>query len=102
MKNELEPQEIEAIAQRVAEILRPILGRNSKTETENMIFDLPALAEYLKVSTKWIYERTHLKEIPYIKIGGQLRFNRKEIDKWLQAGKIPAAETPDRILKTMK
>ena len=102
MKNDLEPVDIEAIAQRVAEILKPVLARNGRVDTEDIIFDVQTLSEYLKVSTKWIYERTHLKEIPYIKIGRQLRFNRKEIDKWLQVGKVPAVDTPGRILKTAK
>ena len=102
MKSDLEPGDIEAIAQRVAEILKPVLARNNRADTEDIIFDMQTLAEYLKVSTKWIYERTHLKEIPYIKIGGQLRFNRKEIDKWLQTGKIPAVDAHGRILKAAK
>lgn len=99
MKAELESQDIEAIAQRIAEILKPMLARNGKQETEETIFDVRGLAEYLKVSSKWIYERTCLKEIPHIKIGGQLRFSKKDIDKWLQTSKIPASNGPRNNFK---
>jgi hypothetical protein len=53
VKIELEPQDIEAIAQRVTELLKPILAHR-KGEAEDTIFDVQGLAEYLKVSLKWI------------------------------------------------
>jgi excisionase family DNA binding protein len=102
MKIALDQEDIEAIAQRVVEILKPYVAQNGKVEAVDTILDVPGLAGYLKVSTKWIYERTHLKEIPYIKVGGQLRFSRKDIDKWLLAGKIPAVNTSGRFLNAIK
>jgi excisionase family DNA binding protein len=101
MKIEFEPQDIEAIAQRVTEFLKPILA-NRKDEAENVIFDVQGLAEYLKVSPKWIYDRTHLKEIPHYKIRGQLRFRKREIDKWLNTYRVPAINTPEKILRAVK
>jgi excisionase family DNA binding protein len=50
--------------------------------TMELFFD-DRLAEYLTVSKQWIYERSHLKEIPHIKKQGLLRFRKREIDKWL-------------------
>lgn len=90
MKAELETQDIEVIAQRVVELIKPILSSNGKKEVEDTIFDVRTLAEYLKVSKQWIYERTHLKEIPHLKIDGQLRFRKRDIDKWLNAHSVPA------------
>jgi len=101
LKTILEPQDIESIAQKVAEVLKPILINIRKAEVEDIIFDVQGLAEYLKVSTKWIYERTHLKEIPYLKIGGQLRFRKKDIDKWLNSFNVPSIST-SKILKAVK
>ena len=80
MKAEFETGDIEAIAQRVVELLRPLLSSNGKHE-DDVIFDVRGLAEYLKVSTKWIYERTQFKEIPFKKIKGLLRFRKKDIDR---------------------
>jgi len=64
-------------------MLKPVVSGNGKHEAEDIIFDVKGLQAYLKVSKKWIYERTHLKEIPHLKINGQLRFKKKDVDKWL-------------------
>ena len=102
MKAELEPQDIEAIAQRVTELLKPLLSGNGKHETEDVIFDVKGLCERLHVSDKWVYERTHLKEIPHLKINGLLRFRKRDIDKWLNSFNVPAAGTPERILRAVR
>lgn len=102
MKIELEPQDIEVIANKIIEKLKPILSNNGKHDTEDIIFDVQSLKEYLKVSDKWIYERTHLKEIPHLKVDGLLRFRKKDINKWLSSYTVPAVSTPQRILKAVK
>ncbi len=102
MKTELEPQDIEVIADKIIEKLKPILSNNGKHDAEDIIFNVPALAEYLKVSTKWIYDRTQFKEIPHTKVKGLLRFRKKDIDKWLHSYNVPAVNTPERILRAVK
>jgi excisionase family DNA binding protein len=84
MRIEFEPQDIELIAQRVVDLLKPAIT-TKKEKVDAMVFDVKSLAEYLKVSPHWIYERTHLKQIPHIKVRGFLRFSKKDIDKWLDA-----------------
>lgn len=101
MKTELELQEIEAIADKVIEKLKPIICSGDKYE-DDIIFDVQGLANYLRVSKAWIYERTHLKEIPHLKIDGQLRFRKKDIDKWLNTYNIPAVNTHKGILKATR
>jgi len=87
------PELVEQVADRVVAQLKPILtGHGDRSDDE--IFDVKSLASYLKVSKKWIYERTHLKEIPYIKVGGQLRFRKRVIDKWLDAYNVPVVSIP--------
>ena len=71
------------------DLLKPHLGNNGKKE-EDMIFDVNSLASYLNVSKQWIYERTHLNAIPFIKKKGLLRFRKKDIDKWLESDKMPS------------
>lgn len=97
MKAELTlPQElVDLIADKVIEKLKPLITDNCRQE--DIFFDVPALAEYLKlkkgkngkVSTKWVYERVQFKEIPYLKIKGLLRFKKKDVDKWLISYNIP-------------
>jgi excisionase family DNA binding protein len=102
MKAELETGDIEAIAQRVVELLRPLLSSNGKHEAEDTILDVRGLAEYLTVSQKWIYERTQFKEIPFKKIKGLLRFRKRDIDKWLDSYNVPTVNTSQRTLKAIK
>ena len=102
MRTELESQDIEAITLRVVELLKPLLSGNGRHEAEDIIFDVKGLCDHLHVSDKWVYERTHLKEIPHLKVNGLLRFRKKEIDKWLNSFNVPAVSTPERILRAVK
>lgn len=85
MKIDFEPQDIEAIATRVVEMLRPLLAQRGKGEREDRIFTVEALAEYLGVSPSWIYKQTCLKTIPHFKAGRHPRFRKAEIDRWIEA-----------------
>lgn len=103
MKIELEQEDIRAIAQAVTEMLKPVLSGNGKHGAEdNTIFDVKGLCNHLHVSDKWIYERTHLKEIPHLKVNGLLRFRKKDIEKWLNSFNVPAVSTPERILRAVR
>ncbi len=82
MKTELEPEDIEVIAQRVVELLKPMLSSNDKKE-DDVIFDVQGLAEYLKVNKQWVYDKVHQGAIPYHKAGKYPRFRKAEIDQWL-------------------
>lgn len=102
MKAELsmDTQELEErITQRVIKAITPLL--NGKTE-DDIIFTVKTLAGYLAVSEKWIYERVQFKEIPFYKMGGHIRFSKKEITRWLDSHKTPAINPLSRPLKVIK
>jgi len=92
---------VDLIADKVIEKIKPIIAQNGNHE-DDIVFDVQRLAEYLNVSKQWIYERSHLKEIPHIKKQGLLRFRKREIDKWLDSDKIPAIDTPGTILRSVR
>lgn len=85
MKTHLEPEDIQAIAQAVTEMIRPLLSANGKERTEDVIFTPESLAEYLQVDTSWVYKQVSLKTIPYFKSGKYTRFKKSAIDKWIDA-----------------
>ena len=88
MKIEIEPQDIEAIAQRVSDILMSTLARIERgdgTNGSDAIFDVKGLAEYLHVTPSWVYKQVSLKAIPYFKTGKYSRFRKKDIDKWVES-----------------
>lgn len=90
MRTELEPQDIEAVAQRVAEVLAPALSRVSKSKGDDTLFDVKGLADYLKVDPSWIYKQVQYGSLPHIKLGKYLRFSKAAIDKHLEKNTIPA------------
>lgn len=98
MKTELESQDIEAIANRVAERLMPMLSGNSKQKEDDIIFDVQGLAEYLKIDKSCVYKWVSLKSIPYFKSGKYVRFRKKDVDRYIDSRKIPPL-TPLKLVK---
>ncbi len=84
MKTTFEPDEIELIARKVAEIIRPMIVVSPALD--DPIFTVDGLASYLQTTPKWIYN--HIPELPYFKLDGLLRFRKSDIDKMIK-GKIP-------------
>jgi excisionase family DNA binding protein len=41
------------------------------------------LAAYLKIDLDTLYKLLRKGQIPFFKVGGDYRFNRDEIDKWM-------------------
>ncbi len=50
------------------------------------IITVKELAHELRVSRKTIYNLVYRRKIPFIKVGGALRFRRDEIEEWLKKG----------------
>ena len=83
MKTELEQEDIEKIATRVAEMLHTMGKQNYKLT----LVDVDGLAEYLHVPTSWVYEQTRNRGdgcIPKVKVGKYVRFNIHEVLEWLK------------------
>ena len=86
MKSELEPRDIEAIAQKVVELIKPLLSNSRKQEPEaESIFTVETLAKYLQVDQGWVYKQVCLKTIPYFKNGKYTRFRKGDIDRWISS-----------------
>ncbi|MGD0275801.1 MAG: helix-turn-helix domain-containing protein [Syntrophales bacterium] len=98
MKIDFEQQDIETIALRVAEILKPVISKNDRSGGVDMIFDVKGLASYLHVNENWIYQRTRKQEIPYIKKGKYCLFKKSAIDAWLNEDAVKPL-SPFNILK---
>jgi len=94
------PQElIDEIIEGLFTKIKPLITKNGRSD--DTIFDVKGLCKYLSVSDKWVYERTHLKEIPHLKVQGLLRFRKRDIDKWLDSFKMPNTSTPKPILRAI-
>jgi excisionase family DNA binding protein len=47
------------------------------------------LADYIKLKKSTIYDKVKEKTIPYYQIGGAIRFEKGEIDKWIKSKSVP-------------
>lgn len=82
----IDEKEIQLIAERLAEILKPLLAHQGKDHQDDTILDVKGLCDYLKVSKRWVYERTRFHEIPFFRISTQeIRFKKQDIYDWLES-----------------
>jgi len=100
MKAQLEQSDIDAIAQEVVKAIRPLLSKG-KTEN-NTLFTVDSLAEYLGCKERWIRDRVYFKEIPFVKLGGLLKFKKCSIDKWIANQETPVMNSLSKPLKLAK
>ncbi len=63
-----------------------------KTETkpEKNILTIQELSDWLSISVSGLYHWVTVKEIPYFRVGRYIRFNRQDIEKWLDEKKVEA------------
>ena len=55
---------------------------------DELIFDINALADYLKVEPKTVEYLSDTKRLPYFKVGRNIRFRRSAIIKWAEMQEI--------------
>ncbi len=84
MKIEIEPQDIQTIAERVVELLKPLLSNGEKYGNEDIVFTIETLAEYLKTDISWVRKQVSFMAIPFFKAGKYVRFRKSAIDKWIK------------------
>jgi excisionase family DNA binding protein len=83
MNIEFDPEDIEKVSNRVAEI---VLENLKETQNSSLV-DTDGLAAYLNVSKSWVYEKTRDKgngSIPRVKVGKYVRFNIHDVLEWLK------------------
>ena len=91
MKIELEPQDVQQIADKVVEMLRPLLKSDERKEE---IFDKKALAKYLLVPASWVDKNIHI--LPRFNVGKYVRFKKSSIDRWIETKKVTLPSYPLR------
>jgi excisionase family DNA binding protein len=84
LKTLLEDHDIQQITEKILESLRPFLNKQKQSSSEDRMFDVKDLSDYLRVSRSWIYQRTRLNEIPHFKIDGQVLFKKSKINEWIE------------------
>jgi len=57
-------------------------GREDPPGDARALWTVEDLCRFLKVSTRWVHERTRRREIPCYRFGTALRFHPEEIRVW--------------------
>ena len=91
MRTTLEPQDIETIAQRVIDLLMPLIV-NDNSNNEDEILTAFETSEFLKTSKgqiyQWVSNSKHgIGNFSYLKAGKQLRFSKKALIQWMESNK---------------
>lgn len=70
--------------------LKEILGNKpgAINEPQPEILDVQQAAQFLKMKTATLYEKTSRKRIPHFKKGNKLYFNLSELQRWITQGKV--------------
>ena len=63
---------------------------------EESLWDANDVAAYLKVSRSWVYQHAAAGLMPYLKIGGLLRFSPSAVRSWSLESSSPACKVGDR------
>lgn len=71
------------------------------------ILTLPEVAQLLKVAEKTIYTMAQRRTLPAFKVGGQWRFRREDLNKWIDGQKLSdrdsmSASAPYSRIETRK
>ncbi len=66
----------------------------SLSNASNDWMTLEQLADFLQLKPKAIYDMTHRRKIPFTKIGRRLRFNRHDIERWLNKNRCEELNIP--------
>ncbi|MBV1699525.1 MAG: helix-turn-helix domain-containing protein [Hyphomicrobiales bacterium] len=53
------------------------------------LLTVPEVAEFLKVSVQSVRRLQQRRKIPFIKVGGCVRFTRNDIDLYLDGRRVP-------------
>lgn len=95
---QIDDNDINRIAARLAEIIQPVSASGLQADT--CIMDVEELAGLLKVDKSWVYKQVQFKSIPHFHAGKYPRFKRKDIDDWIHQQSVPSTCPAYPKLKT--
>lgn len=65
------------------------------TTTTSALLDIDALADLLGVSERFVRRLVEERRIPFLKIGRHVRFDRAEVESWIQSSRVEPARPFD-------
>ena len=66
---------------------------SSGAQYHHHLMDIKETSEYLGCTVNTLYSWTSQKRIPYVKLGRLVKFDRVDLDKWIEAQKVKVYES---------
>jgi len=85
LKAILEFEPIENAEERLLRVFEYLLQNSG---VEKRYLSIEELSKYISAQKGTIYAWTHMRKIPYSKVGRILRFDKQEIDRWMKKKKV--------------
>ncbi len=83
MRLEFEQSDIEKLTVEITKkVLESLNAAPLSSASADIVYTVETLAEYLKTTTKWVYN--HILDLPHFKIDGLLRFRKSAIDRMFE------------------
>ena len=60
---------------------------NTSIEDSRRLLSIGQLSQQLGVSVKTLYGWVYLRQIPYVKMGRLVKFDARDIEKWIETKK---------------
>ena len=81
------PEAVTELTRKVDELYK-VIKNVQPQETADQFLTVDETAEFLNLSVPTIYSKVSKRELPYMKRGKRLYFARKDIETYLQAGRV--------------
>ncbi len=66
------------------------------------ILDIKELSDILKVKPKTLYQWAELRQIPFLKLNGALRFDLDDIEQWIRSCKKDSESSYNPVAQTSR
>jgi excisionase family DNA binding protein len=64
-----------------------LIENNTSIEDSRRLLSIGQLSQQLGVSVKTLYGWVYLRQIPYVKMGRLVKFDARDIEKWIETKK---------------
>jgi len=84
------PQQLKTLFQLTNKILLGVgtMREQNQTAIESPYIDIKTACKYLCIAKATLYQRTHLKTIPFYKINRKILFKVSELDQYVESHRV--------------
>ncbi len=59
---------------------------------DRQLMDIDGLAERVGVGERFVRRLVEQRRIPFVKVGGLVRFDPRNVNEWIEAGRVDALQ----------